>query len=162
MRQGVAGGGLGPFLSALLLLGVSVPIFGACNLDVAPPKQVLWEASLEAVDDSATTLSGSAAAVAREDDTEVGVEVIGGQEGDRWVWRLRRGSCDSPGEPIGSAGAYPVLEAEDDPATPDPLPVATGRILLAESLLSDAAYFVRVAAEDSPDRTLLCGNLAVQ
>lgn len=150
-------------VAALFVLPFLLAAAG-CSLDVQEPKQVPWEATLEAVQDS-LSLEGSSAAVAKDETTELGIDLRGGQEGQRWVWRLAQGSCSSPAGVIGDADTYPILEAQQEEITPSPgaPPItvirATGQTLLPESLLEDNDYHVRVAAEDSPDVTLACGNL---
>lgn len=135
-----------------------------CSLDVEEPKQLLWEGQLEAVGDS-SDLGGSVAAIARDATTEAGIEVTSSSAsvGDRWIWRLGEGTCQSPGDPIGAAESYPVLEAREDETSPAPggVVLAEGLAILGETLFQGNDYYVRVAAEDTPDDDLACANLAV-
>lgn len=129
-----------------------------CSIDVQEPLSTLWEGQLSSVDGSG--LSGSVAAVSRADDTEVGIVVNGGEVGDRWVWRLRRGSCDAPGTALGSPEAFPVLEAEEQEGGPEPGLVveAEARTVLPTTLDRNSDYHATVAAEAAPDSLLACGE----
>lgn len=137
-------------------------VLGACSLDVQQPQSTLWEGQLSPTGPE-STLSGNAAAIVREETTEAGLEVNGGEAGDRWIWRLREGTCDSPGPALASADQYPVLEAEEqtDAVAPGPVVKASGETVLGLTLDSDGAYHVVVAAEEAPDTLLACGDLSV-
>lgn len=142
-----------------LALAVAPVLAVGCSLDVQAPEAVLWEGELDAVDESG--LSGSIAAISRESTTEVGIEVRGGEAGDRWDWLLARGTCDEPGTPVAGAGAFPVLEAEEDESGPGPeAPVsAEGRTILSTPLDRDREHHATVAAESEPDSLLACGEV---
>lgn len=144
--------------------GALALLLPACSLDVQAPEPLLWEAELEPVaPDPAPSLSGSAAAISRETTTEAGIEVRGGEAGDRWVWRIREGSCQTPGSDLGGADAYPVLEAEDvsEPDTPGAQITASDETILTTTLDADSDYHVTVAAEETPEELLSCGSLTL-
>lgn len=144
-------------LSACLLLPIG------CSLDVEGPQSTLWEGRLEATGED-PALTGSAAAVSRRTTARVGVEVTGGEVGDRWRWAVREGSCDSPGPLLGSSDAYPVIEAEEetDPEAPVPVARASGQTTLPTTLDSDREYHATVAADSAPETHLACGDLSLQ
>lgn len=137
----------------------------ACSLEVESPQSTLWEGQLQPTGPE-SSLSGSAAAVSRESSVQVGVEVTGGEAGDRWIWRFREGTCDSPGGTLGSAEQYPVLEAQDvsDPGAPDAPQgaAASEQVVLGTTLDTGQSYHAIVAAEDAPETLLACGDLSLQ
>lgn len=142
--------------------GALALLLPACSLDVQAPEPLLWEAELEPIGPE-SSLTGSAAAISRETTTEAGIEVRGGEAGDRWVWRIRRGSCQTPGPDLGPADAYPVLEAEDvsEPGTPGAEITAADQTILTTTLAADSDYHVTVAAEATPEELLSCGDLTL-
>lgn len=138
--------------TALLLLG--------CSLDVQQPRSFRWEGSLQPTGEG-TSLTGSAAAISRESTTDVGLQVTGGDVGDRWRWSLREGTCDSPGPVVSDPDDYPVIEAAEETDTDAPSPVvrATGETVLATTLDAGGSYHATVAADSAPDVLLACGDL---
>lgn len=146
-------------LSRLPALAVLFGLVPGCSLDVQTPQALLWEADVEPTTDD-PGLTGSAAAISRETSTEVGIEVRGGTAGNRWVWRIRRGSCEAPDASLAEADAFPVLEAEDtsEPGAPSEVVVADGETFLSTTLDSNQSYHVTVAAEGVPDELLACGD----
>lgn len=143
-----------------LTAALALLLIGGCSLDVQAPESTLWEGELEPTGEE-PALRGSVAAVSRETNTEVGVDVTGGDIGDRWVWRLREGSCDAPGEIVGSRDDYPVLVAEDrsEPDQPAATAGAVAQTLLSRTLDPATDYHAMVATEDAPDVPLTCGSL---
>lgn len=142
--------------------GALILLLPACSLDVQAPEPLLWEAELEPITPD-PSLTGSAAAISRETTTEAGIEVRGGEAGDRWVWRIREGSCQTPGSALGPADAYPVLEAEDvsEPDTPGAVITAADETILTTTLDAEGDYHVTVAAEQTPEELLSCGSLTL-
>lgn len=142
--------------------GALTLLLPGCSLDVQAPEPLLWEAELEPIAPE-PSLTGSAAAISRESTTEAGIEVRGGEAGERWVWRIREGSCQTPGSNLGDADAYPVLEAEDisEPGTPGAEVTAADETILTTTLDTDSDYHVTVAAEESPEALLSCGPLTL-
>ena len=146
----------------LAALGSAALLLNGCSLDVAEPTQVLWEATLEPLPPEGG-LQGTSAAVSREFNTEVGIEVTGGEVGDRWIWRVREGTCGSPGPTVGDPADYPVLEAEEDTDSPAPVPPVgdQAETVLPVSLERGGEYHVSVASmatDTSPSVPLACGN----
>lgn len=133
-----------------------------CSLDVQQPQATLWEGQLQATGEG-PNLTGSAAAVSRSSSTEAGIEVTGGEAGDRWTWRLREGTCERPGPVLGSSASYPVLEAAEstDPEAPSPVVTASGETVLSATLDPDGSYHATLAAESDPDVVLACGDLSL-
>lgn len=133
----------------------------ACSLDVEGPEAILWEAQLSATaPETEPSLTGSAAAIARETRTETGIEVVGGEVGDTWVWRIRRGTCQDPGATVEAVQEYPTLEAENtaQPDAPGDIVAAADETVLDTSLDSGGDYHASVAAEATPGEILACGD----
>ncbi len=59
-------------------------------------------------------LTGSIAALSQSIRTHASVGIQRGTPGQRYAWRLERGTCQNPGAILGAPGAYPILTAGDD------------------------------------------------
>lgn len=131
-----------------------------CSLDVTRSEPILWEGELQSTG-ATPELNGLVAAISRDRSTETSIQVTGGEDGDRWIWRLRHGTCEDPGEVVGAPAAFPVLEAtaETEPDLPGSIVKATGETVLAEVLGSSGDYHASVAGEDATETILACGAL---
>lgn len=110
-----------------MLAGVLLPALAlaGCINDISAPRQVLWEAALDA-GPAQPGAEGSAAAVSRSNSTEMSVRVEGVEPGT-YTWSVREGSCEAPGAVLGGEGVYPQLVAGDEAVSAEALTSALMR-----------------------------------
>lgn len=147
-------------LAATLALGACAhvttnPSTGKTDVDVeSPTKQGEdWKATVRGMAGFAQ-LSGEAKAtvVAGSSATTVTLTLTGGQAAASHPWMVHEGSCQTPGNPVGSAADYPALTfGSDGKAT------ATANL---PAQLNEATDYVVVVHASASDMTMIaCGNL---
>lgn len=108
-----------------------------------------WEGDLIA---STGTLTGSAAALSQGGRTNASIQIGGGPEdAGLYGWRIRTGSCSSPGALIGGAAQYPDLDVEAGGT-------ATADAILTEAMPGGRNYHV-VIIRAADNAEVACGQL---
>ena len=102
--------------AALLSLALATPSAAGCrvlgSVDVAV---IAWEADLVG---ALGAPSGSVAALSQGDEVRASIRIQDGpQQAAVYDWRIRRGSCSSPGPVIGGLAQYPSLDHEPPGST---------------------------------------------
>lgn len=92
-----------PIASAALAAG-GCRVLGSVDVDV-----FAWEGDLVAIAGDAP--GGSVAALSQNGRTIASIRITDGPMGEHvFDWRIRAGSCASPGSPLGGAATYPAIE----------------------------------------------------
>lgn len=137
-------------LPALLALSLAT----GCSTDINLPETTAWEGTLISLDVT-NPLRGSIAALSRGATTRASIQITNAEPAARYAWRIRSGSCDSPGERVGGLAAYPDLTASATGSASD-------EAILSETLRPDGAYHAVVLEVPDSDRIIACGNLERQ
>jgi hypothetical protein len=135
-------------LAGLLLL-LPFALLPGCVSEVNVSLQTLWAGQLQGSDMFPLAL-GSAAVVSQERTAEASISVENPPEGTH-TWRVREGTCSSPGDEL--PGQYELLPVE---SLGD---VATGNALLSVGLAGNRVYMVEMRLGETPD-VVACGALA--
>lgn len=101
--------------SVLCLALASSSVAGCRVLGSVDVAVVAWEADLVG---AIGAPSGSVAALSQGDEVRASIRISNGpEEPTVYRWRIRRGSCSSPGPVVGGLAQYPDLEHEPPPST---------------------------------------------
>jgi hypothetical protein len=100
-------------------------------------------------------LAGQAAALSRRDGTDAGISIEGAQSGAVHAWRIRMGTCASPGASIGPATDYPDLVV-------DLAGRAETETRLGPRLAIENAYLVEVVESPTDETRIACGDLVAR
>lgn len=93
-------------LKALRILPLLLVPLTACDISTEPPPpQILWEATL-LPGPSFPEVTGSAAAVTGPSGTDVSFKLTNIEPESTLAWRIRTGTCNEPGELVGSLEYY--------------------------------------------------------
>lgn len=87
---------------------------GACSGIAEPPETLFWEGTLEPGAGGLPDLRGTAAMVASERVTQIGIGIEEGPPGATFGWIVRNGSCNEPREPVGPVSAFPAVVVSDE------------------------------------------------
>jgi hypothetical protein len=138
-------------LAAVALLGPGVT---GCVDPADPLPVIIWEADL-VPDGSASSvfLAGQAAMVANQIDTQIGIGISLLEAGVSSRWRVRQGSCDTPGQPVATDDVFPPLlpNSEGD---------ATADVRIFQRVPPERSYMAEVfLVEAGSEDRLACGEL---
>lgn len=136
--------------AAWLLAGILVPLALGCS-DVQGPSTTAWEGTLVPVD-KATRFGGRVAAVSEASRTRASITIQKAEPSATHSWRLRAGSCDSPGELVGGVASYPELFVGASGT-------ASAEAVLSETLRADGDYHAVVLEETDSGAVIACGAL---
>lgn len=129
-----------------------LPLFLAgCLSTTEPPETLFWEGQLVALPDGPANMAGPAAMVALRAQTRVGIGLTGAPDAAIYGWLLRSGTCDSPGESVAPASAFPALQVSDGSVDAE---------AVVQRRLTGTDYAVQVV--ENPDGTgavLACADL---
>ena len=140
-RRGVAGS-----------LMIVVCALAACS-DAILPEITTWEGQLTPLTPQ-DRASGSVAAVANSGQTQTSIQILGGQPGRSYAWRITTGSCAAPGDVVGGLAVYPVL-------TPGEEGTASAETILSRQLASDGSHaaWLYVQGPGGGETRVACGAL---
>lgn len=109
----------------LLLAVIVLPCLSvACDVGTNGPTATAWQGDLIAVD-SANPLTGTVAAVSEGNRTEAGIDISHAQPGSVYAWRIRAGTCETPGAVVGGMAAYHELTADESGRAADETVLST-------------------------------------
>lgn len=128
-------------LTTTCLMGCTKPV---------QPTVYLWEGELIASGGGFDSLRGSVAAISDSRRTQASIRIEGAEE-ERYLWRIRRGSCVAPGPVVGSLAAYREL-------LPDNSGGATVNATLSEPMPAGSSYHA-ILVRGSDESTAACGAL---
>lgn len=132
------------WLSLAVLVAGGCRVLGGVDLSVDA-----WEGDLIA---STGMLTGSAAALSQAGRTNASIQINGGPEdAGLYGWRIRTGSCSSPGALIGGLAQYPDLDVEAGGA-------ASADAVLNEAMPGGRNYHV-VIIRAADGAEVACGQL---
>lgn len=141
-----------PRLSVCLLAGVAVP---GCVNPAEPLPVILWEADLVPEGGGASIfLVGQAAMVANQIDSQIGIGISVLDSGVSPRWRVRQGSCQSPGQAVATDEFFPTLlpNSEGD---------ANAEIRIFQRLPPERSYMAEVfLVEGGSESRMACGEMA--
>ena len=115
-------------------------------------RTTLWNADLQP-ESAYPGLSGQAAAVSQIDGTRVSILLLGADPGASFVWGLRLGTCETPGQQIGADTEYPELVVDSQGE-------ATEDASLGIQLALEQSYHVDARVPAPDDSRVLCGDLS--
>ena len=124
----------------------------ACS-DAILPELTTWEGQLAPLTPADRT-SGSVGALASGGRTETSIQILGGQPGRSYGWRIATGSCASLGDVVGGSAVYPVLTPGEDG-------MATGETILSRQLAADATHaaWLYLQGPGGTETPVACGAL---
>jgi hypothetical protein len=134
---------------ALLLLGTA-----GCVDPADPLPVVVWEADLVPDGDASSVfLTGQAAMVANQIDSQLGIGVSLLEAGISAGWRIRQGSCGAPGQPVAADNVFP-------PLVPNSEGDATADIRIFQRVPPERSYMAEVFLVDAgTEDRLACGEM---
>lgn len=119
--------------------------------DAAP---TLWETALSP-EIGYPDLTGQAAAVSRAQGTTIGIAIHGAEPGAQHTWKMRIGSCATPGQGIGLDTDYPALVV-------DGAGDASAEVALGPRLALGNSYHVEVRVSAADSSRVACGDLVAR
>lgn len=96
-------------LSAALLAAAA-----GCSSIEEPAEIFTAEGALQPADGVVDPITGTVAMVIQARNTQIGIGLRAGQEGEEFGWSVRNGSCNGTGERIGPASAFPPIVIDED------------------------------------------------
>lgn len=139
------------FRAGLFPLFLAVTATGGCNgvLGGVDVSIVAWEGELIS---STSAPSGRAAALSQSGRTDASIQISGGPDDDGlYSWRIRTGSCASPGSLIGGLAQYPDLALEGGGSV-------SANAVLTDGMPAGRNYHV-VLIRGADDAEVACGQL---
>lgn len=135
--------------AGFLACGALATLAACVDLGSAEPA-ITWEAELVPALDQ-PELGGQAALVAQLSRTDAGIGIRGAQPGATHTWRVRMGTCATPGEGIGPESDYPQLVVNE-------LGEASAEMQIGHRLTTDTSYHAEVRASPTDTTRIACGN----
>jgi hypothetical protein len=99
--------------------------------------------------------TGQAAVVSTQDGSSVGIGISGAEPGAHHTWRVRLGSCATPGQQIGLDADYPELVVDNAGA-------ASAEVFFGPRLTIGNAYHVEVRVSAADPSRVACGDLVAR
>jgi hypothetical protein len=142
-----------PLVSALLI--VAALTAGACDSSTNPILPDQWEADIAGIDDF-DAISGAVGIAAGAASFTATIEIEGAEPESVFGWRVAQGSCEEPGNVLGSAASYPDLEADDEGE-------AAQTVNITAAMVATGTYHVHVLDESGDEAVVAaCGHLSRQ
>jgi hypothetical protein len=98
------------------MVAVASVLAWGCLSPTSPPEVLLWEGELLVEAEGPADMKGSAAMVAYQFQSDVGVGIESGPEGVSYGWRVHSGTCATPGDAVAPSTAFPALNVDSDGA----------------------------------------------
>jgi hypothetical protein len=138
-------------ITTLLAAGAALALSG-CGSEINYADPTAWEATLIGAGFPPTEITGSLGAVSQGRNTRASITLAEAQPSAVHLWELRSGECDSDGERVGAAAAYPALTVNAEGT-------ATANATISRLLDPDGTYQVVVLQSASVDEVIACGDL---
>lgn len=135
----------------LLLLLLPVLLWG-CVGPTDSTESLVWEGSLQPLEDAPFPVTGSVAMVAGQVNTQLGIGAVGAEPGTVLRWSVHHGDCSTRGEPLADAALFPPIDV-DTSGEGDSELVLAGRVPASQT------YGAWVAPPDAADAPVACGVL---
>lgn len=134
----------------LILLLAAGLIVSACGTGPVLPQTTIWEATLSGTP-AEPSIQGQAAAISRASGMEMGIEVEGLTPDAKYMWAIRRGTCNAGGDLVGTPDDYPPLVSASG--------IVSRETTSGHRLIAGNPYHVELRRDDTGGRAA-CGDFA--
>lgn len=141
-----------PFSTLLLLLPW---ILSSCVGPTDSIESRVWEGSLQPLGDTEFPITGSAAMVSGQVNTQIGISADGAEPETVLRWAVRRGDCSAEGEAIANEAVFPLIDVGFAGS-------GSADLVLGGRIPASQEYAAWVVPSDPDEPPLACGALVLR
>ena len=136
---------------AVLLVLVAVSCGG--TVGTQEPIPAAWIANLQPKETDSPLTGFASMSILASGQSRANLTISNAIPATSHDWRIRMGSCDDPGQPLGPESAYPRLDVYEDGR-------ASGTATLEQRLANDQKYSISVSRWGDDPVEIACGDFA--